>query len=135
MQLVNDLFEKSPKQTLVSRFTAMNGLLYFGIGVVLIVWPGATQTLLMDSAFVGHEEGLIRVIGLTVAIIGLLYLLAGRANAPQIIAVSIVGRPVLVPAVIVPLAIAGVFPHLLLTFAVLDWVLSVGGLVLYSRKA
>jgi hypothetical protein len=135
MQLIHDLFEKSPKQTVVSRYMAISGLLYLGAGALLLVWPGSTQTLLGDSAFVGHEEGLIRVIGLTVVIIGCLYLLAGRANTTQIIAVSIVSRPILVPVVLVPLAMAGVFPHLLLTFAVLDWLLSIFGWVLLARKA
>jgi hypothetical protein len=113
----------------------MNGLLYLGAGAVLIVWSGATQTLFMDSAFVGHDEGLIRIIGLTVVIIGWLYLFGGRANAPQIVAASIVGRPVSVPVVLVPLAITGVFPHLLLTFAVLDPILSIGAWMLLDRKA
>lgn len=135
MQLINDLFEKSPKQTAVSRYTALNGVLYVGVGGLLTVWPSATQTLLRDPAFVGQEEGLVRIIGLTVFIIGLLYLLGGRGNARQIIAVSMLGRPILVPGVVVPLAIAGVFPHLLLTFAVLDFILSIGAWVLLARKA
>jgi hypothetical protein len=134
MQLINDLFEKSPKQTVLSRYTAMNGLFYLGAGALLMVWPGATQTLFRDSAFVGHEEGLIRILGLTVVIIGWLYFFGGRGNAPQIIASSFVGRPMLVPVVLVPLALAGVFPHLLLTFAVLDPLLSIVAWVLLARK-
>jgi hypothetical protein len=134
MQLINDLFEKSPNQTVLSRYLSLNGVLYLGAGALLLLWPGSVQTLLGDPAFVGREEGLIRVIGLTVVIIGLLYLLGGRANAKQIIAVSIVSRPILVPLALVPLAIAGVFPHLLLTYVVLDMLLSIGGGLL-ARKA
>jgi len=133
MQLIDDLFEKSPKQTAVSRYTALNGMLYLGIGALLIAWPGVTQTLFGDPAFVGREEGLIRILGLTVVIIGSLYLFGGRANAPQIIAASILGRPILVPVVLVPLALSGVFPHLLLTFAVLDASLSIVAWVLFRR--
>ena len=135
MQLIKDLFEKSPKQTVVSRYTAMNGMFYLGAGALLIMWPGATQTLFGDSAFVGREEGLVRILGLMVVITGCLYLLGGRANAPQIIAASIVGRPILVPVVLVPVALAGVFPHLLLTFAVLDFLLSIVAWVLLARRA
>ena len=134
MQLINDLFEKSPNQTVISRYTSLNGVLYLGAGALLLLWPGSVQTLLGDPAFVGREEGLIRVIGLTVVIIGCLYLLGGRANAKQIIAVSIVSRPILVPLALVPLAIAGVFPRLLLTYVVLDMLLSIGGGLL-ARKA
>jgi hypothetical protein len=59
-------------------------------------------------------------------VIGWLYLFGGRAGARQIVAASVVDRLVLVPAVLVPLAIAGVFPHLLWTFAILDPALGIG---------
>ena len=88
----------------------------------------------MDPAFAGHEEGLIRVIGMTVAVIGWLYLFGGRSGARQIIAASVVDRLVLVPAVLVPLAIAGVFPHLLMTFAILDPLLGIGAWALLDGK-
>jgi hypothetical protein len=44
-------------------------------------------------------------------------------------------RLLLVPAVLVPLAFAGVFPHLLLAFAFLDVALGIGAWVLISRSA
>ena len=44
----------------------------------------------------------------------------GRSGSRQFVAASVVDRLVFVPAVPVPLAIAGVFPHLLVTFAILD---------------
>ena len=111
----------------------MNGLVYLAIGLLLIVWPGATQTLFMDRAFVGDEQGLIRVVGLTVVVIGWLYLFGGRSGARQIVAASVVDRLLFVPAVLVPLAIAGVFPHLLLSFALLDVALAVGAWLLFGR--
>jgi hypothetical protein len=66
MSLINDLLEKPPTLSAVSKYTAMNGVAYLAVGVLLIAWPGVTQTLFMDPAFVGHEEALFRVIGLTV---------------------------------------------------------------------
>lgn len=133
MQLIKDLFGKSPDQTVVSRYTALNGVIYFFAGVLLVLWPGSMQAIFGDTAFVGREEGLIRVVGLTVMIIGILYLLGGRGNSPQIIAVSILCRPVLVPMAIVPVALSGVFPGLLFTFVILDMFLSIIGLVLYRK--
>jgi hypothetical protein len=135
MSRVNDLSEKPLKLTLASKYTAMNGFIYLGAGALLIVWPGAVQTLLMESAFVGHEEGLIRMIGLTVLIIGWLYLFGGRSNSRQIVVASVIDRLVFVPVVLVPLAISGVFPRLLLTFAILDPVLAIGAWLLLYRKA
>ena len=80
----------------------------------------------MDRAFVGDEAGLVRVVGMAVAVIGWLYLFGGRSGARQIVAASVLDRLVLVPGVLGPLAIAGVFPHLLGTFAILDPTLGIG---------
>ena len=64
--LIKDLLEKRSSLSTASRYTVLNGVIYLGAGVLLIAWPGLTQTLLMERAFVGSEQGLIRVIGLTV---------------------------------------------------------------------
>jgi uncharacterized membrane protein len=112
----------------------MNGVVYLGAGALLLAWPGATQTLFLEPAFVGNEEGLIRMIGMTVAVIGWLYLFGGRSGSRQFVAASVVDRLVFVPAVLVPLAMAGVFPHLLVTFAILDPSLAIGAWRLFGRK-
>ena len=132
-RLVSALVEKPSNLTPASKYTAMNGLIYIAIGMLLIVWPGSTQALFMDRAFVGDEQGLIRVVGLTVIVIGWLYLFGGRSGARQVVAASVVDRLLFVPAVLVPLAIAGVFPHLLLSFACLDVALAVGAWLLFGR--
>jgi hypothetical protein len=132
-RLINDLLEKPTNLSTASKYTAMNGLIYLAAGVLLIVWPGLTQTLFMDRAFVGDEQGLIRVMGLTVVVIGWLYLFGGRSGARQVVAASVVDRLIFVPVVLVPLAIAGVFPHLLLAFAFLDVALAIGAWVIFGR--
>jgi hypothetical protein len=132
--LIKDLLEKPPSLSTESSYTAMNGIFYLGTGALLVAWPGVTQTLFMDAAFVGHEGALIRVIGLTVAVIGWLYLFGGRSGARQIVAASVIDRLVFVPAVFLPLVIAGVFPHLLGTLAILEPLLAVGAWALVGRK-
>ncbi len=134
MALIKDLLEKPPNLSIASKYTALNGVVYLGTGALFIAWPGVTQTLFMDAAFVGHEGGLMRMIGLTLAVIGWLYLFGGRSGARQIVAASVVDRLVFVPVVLVPLAMAGVFPHLLVTLAILDPLLAVGAWVLLGRK-
>src|SRR4051794_20068745 len=109
MSLVTDLLEKAPNLTIASRYTAMNGVLYLGTGALLITWPGATQTIFRDAAFVGREGALMRVVGLTIVVIGWLYLFGGRSGVRQTVAASVVDRLVFVPAVVLPLAMAGVF--------------------------
>ena len=132
-RLINDLLEKPTNLSTASKYTTMNGLIYLTAGVLLIVWPGLTQTLFMDRAFVGDEQGLIRVMGLSVVVIGWLYLFGARSGARQVVAASVVDRLIFVPVVVVPLAIAGVFPHLLLAFAFLDVSLAIGAWLIFGR--
>jgi len=47
----------------------------------------------------------------------------------------VVDRLVFVPAVLVPLAMAGVFPHMFLTLAILDPALAVAAWVLLGRTS
>ena len=133
MSLIKDLLEKPAILSVGSKYTAMNGLLYLATGALLIAWPGAVQTLFMDPAFVGHEEALFRVIGLTVAVIGWLYVFGGRSGAQQAVAASVIDRLVFVPVVLVPLAISGVFPHFLVALAILEPALAIGAWVLLNR--
>ena len=133
MSLIKALVERPPSLTTASKYTVLNGFIYLAVGFLLIVWPGVTQTLFRDSAFVGHEEGLMRVIGLTVVVIGWLYVFGGRSGARQIVAASVIDRLIFVPAVLIPVAMAGVLPHLLLTFAALDVLLAIGAWVLFAR--
>jgi hypothetical protein len=132
--LAYDLLEKPANLPTASNYTALNGVIYLGIGVLLIVWPGVTQTIFMDADFVGLEGALIRVNGLSLVVIGWLYFFGGRSGARQIVAASVVDRLVFVPVVLVPLIIAGVFPHLLGTLAILDPALAIGAWVLHNRK-
>ena len=126
MHLVADLLAKPAILSRASSYTVMNGVIYVCAGALLILWPGATQAIFRERAFVGDEAALIRVMGLTVVVIGWLYLFGGRSGARQIVAASVVDRLVFVPAVLLPLAIAGVFPRLLGTFAILDPALAIG---------
>lgn len=133
MALIKDLLDKPHVLSAASKYTALNSVVYLTAGALLLVWPGATQTVFMEPAFVGHEEGLIRVIGMMIAIIGWFYLFGGRSGARQFIAASVFDR-LFVPVVLVPLAIAGVFPRLLLPVAILDPLLAIGAWVLSSRE-
>jgi cytochrome c biogenesis protein CcdA len=85
MSLIDDLLKKSSSQTTASKYTSLNGVAYLIVGAILVVWPGVAQTLFMEPAFVGHEGALMRVIGLTIVVIGWLYLFGGRPGSRQFI--------------------------------------------------
>ena len=134
MSLTKDLLAHPGDLPVPSKYTAMNGLFYLGSGAIMMVWPGAIQTIFRDAPFVGNEAALIRILGMTVAVIGWLYLFGSLSGDRRIVAASVLDRVVLVPLVLVPLAVAGVFPHFLLTFAVLDPTLGIGAWLLLSRS-
>jgi hypothetical protein len=133
MSLITDLLYRPPNLPTASKYAVINGVIYLAAGVLLIAWPGATQTLLRDADFVGKEQGLIRVIGLSVVVIGWLYLFGGDTGGRQVVAASVIDRLIFVPIVLLPLAFTGVFPHLLVAFTILDMTLAIGAWLLLSR--
>jgi hypothetical protein len=135
MSFFNDLLEKPAHLSTASKYAVMNGFVYLALGGLLLVWPGAVQMIFRDAPFVGNEGALFRVIGMTVAVIGWLYVFGGRSGARQFGPASALDRVVLIPLVLVPLVIAGVFPHTLGAFAILDPALGIGAWALHNRKA
>ena len=135
MSFTSDLLEAPPGLSPESKWTVMNGFVYLALGALFIVWPGSIQTIFMDKPFTGREKALFRVLGMAVAVIGWLYLFGGRAGGRQVVAASVLDRWILVPAVLVPIALSGVFPHVLLAFALLDASLALGAWALLRVQA
>ena len=125
MSLIKELMEAPSNLRRSSKFTSLNGIIYLAFGMLLIVWPGALQTMLGEGEFVGREASLVQALGMSVAIIGWLYFFGGRSGGRQVVAASVIDRIVLVPIVLIPIALAGVFPRLFWTFAVLDPLLAI----------
>jgi hypothetical protein len=108
----------------------MNGILYLSAGALLILWPGAVQAVFRDRAFAADEQALIRALGMTVVVIGWLYLFGGRSGSRQAVAASVIDRLTIVPLVLLSLAVSGVFPRLFIFFALFDMSLGIGAWVL-----
>jgi hypothetical protein len=134
MSVVSDLLEKPAALSVASQYTTINGLLYLASGLLMLAWPGAVQTIFMDAAFAGHEEALVRLIGMLLAVVGWLYVFGGRSGARQFVAASVVDRVTLVPITLGALALAGVLPHGMTPFAILDPALGIGAWLLLGRK-
>jgi hypothetical protein len=124
MSLLADLLEAPSSLSTASKFTSACGAFYMASGLMLLAWPGAVQVLFLDPPFEAREEALVRVLGMVLAIVGWFYIFGGRSGGRQFVASTVLDRLVLVPLVLVPTAAAGVFPHIMLTFAVLDPVLA-----------
>jgi hypothetical protein len=134
VSLIAELLDRDPHLSVASKYSIANGVFYLAAGGVFALWPGSVQTLFKDRAFVGDEQSLFRVIGMTVAVIGWLYLFGGRSGRRQFVAASVIDRITLVPAVLVPLVVFGIFPHSLGAFAIIDPALGLGAWVLSRRE-
>lgn len=134
MSFITDLKASPPTLAASSKFTVLNGFIYLAAGALLMIWPGSVQTLFLDPDFMGHEASLVRVLGMAVAIIGWFYVFGGRSGGRQVVAASVLDRVILVPLVLVPIAMSGVFPHLLFTFAILDPLLGLVSWYLLARE-
>jgi hypothetical protein len=134
MYLIDTLLKK-PGLTPASRFQALNGIVYFAAGGGLIFWPGLVQLLFKDPGFTGHESALFRALGLTIAVIGWHYYFGGRTGGKQVIAAGLIERLIYVPLVLLPLALAGVFPHTFIAFTALDVGLAIRAAMLLRAEA
>ena len=135
MSIIADLQSRPPVLTSASRYVAVNGIFYMLCGASLLAWPGMVQTIFMDPPFIGHDELLVRLVGLLLAVIGWLCLFGGRSGGRQFVAATVVDRILFVPAPLAALAMTGLAPHILLTFAVLDPLLAIGAWILLSRDS
>ena len=124
MSLISIAFERPPALTRASRYTAFNGLIYLGLGVGLIIWPGLIQTVFRERAFAADEQGLMRVIGMAVLLIGYYLVVGGRSGSRPATAASVIDRWTVVPLVLLPIAASGVFPRFLITVVIVDFCLA-----------
>lgn len=134
MSLLSDLTEAPAQRSAASRFTSACGLLYMSVGLSMLAWPGQAQVIFGERVFVGDEATLVRVIGMLVAVVGWFYFFGGRTGGRQFVAATVLDRLVLVPLVLVPTVLAGVFPRVMLVFAVLDPALALMAWYLLARR-
>jgi uncharacterized membrane protein len=133
MSPIKIALEKPLNLTTASKYTVFNGFVYFLLGVLLILWPGAVQTLLGERPFVGDEQRLMRVLGMTVCIIGYYLLVGGNSGSRQATAASVIDRLTIVPLVLLPLVIEGVFPRLFVAIVIVDICLAISTWVALNR--
>lgn len=123
-----------PRRTPLSRSTVWSGVFFLVNGALLYAWPGAAQTLFFAAPFQGQEAGLVRMLGLVLAVVGWFYVMGGRTGSDSFGLATVVDRALL-PLFLVPLALTGaVDAHLALPFAVLDPLLGFGAFLVWRRQ-
>jgi hypothetical protein len=116
---IEALVEKSAGRSTAYRLTSISGLFYLAMGLAICAVPRLIPILFFEPAFTGREEGLFRLVGWIMAVVGWLLWIGGRSGVRSIVAAGIVAR-LAVPLVAIPLAMNGVFPHMMYVFGVLD---------------
>ena len=117
--LFQTLAERAPTSSPAARFTSASGVFYLAMGLAICAAPTLIPTLFFEPAFAGREAGIFRLIGWVMAVVGWFLFIGGRTGGRAFVAAGIVAR-LAVPLVVVPLGMAGVFPHMMYVFGLLD---------------
>lgn len=134
MSIFQTLSKDPGPHTPLSRFTALSGVIYLVAGASFYAWPGQLQDVLGQPPYVGHEAGLVRVIGFTLAVVGYFYLAGARTRNPVFGIATIFDR-LLVPLFLVPLGVSGAVPWpIAYVISVLDPILGLIAYVLARRS-
>jgi hypothetical protein len=123
-----------PDRSRLSRYTEANGYLYVALGAGLFALPNLPQLLLGMPAWQGYEEGMVRLIGFVLVIIGYFYAFGGRTGATSFGLSTVVDRA-LVPVFLLPLVFSGAVPAVLVApVAILDPLLGLGAYLIWRSE-
>jgi hypothetical protein len=105
------------------------------LGATFYAWPGSVQVLLRAPPFQGGEAGLVRAVGMTLALIGYFYVAGSRTGLDRFAVATILSRLVFVPSLLLALVATGeLSPELGVPFAVVDPALAVGAWIVHARS-
>jgi hypothetical protein len=117
--LIQALVEKSASPSTASRFTSLSGVFYLGMGLTICAAPSLVPLLFFEPTFIGREQGIFRLVGWIMGVVGWFLWIGGRTGARSFVAAGILAR-LAVPLLVIPLAVSGVFPHMMWVFGILD---------------
>ena len=119
-----DMFERllqAEGQSRAARTIECFGFVDFLLGLLLLLAPWLTVSLLRIPPLTTQGENYLRLVGLLVSGLGMLYIVSGRLNAQGFVFASLLDRP-LVPAVMAVLWYKDILPgSLALAFAITDF--------------
>jgi len=108
-------------QTRAARSVEVFGWLDMLLGIIILIGPYWTASLLQLPALTDQGANYLRLVGLLVGGLGMLYVVAGRLNAQGFVFASLLDRP-LVPVIMAVLWYKQILPGpLALAFSVTDF--------------
>ena len=133
MTFLQALLARPAHLTPLSRYTIANGAFYLAFGLTLYAWPQAAN-LLGAAPYAADQDGLVRLVGFCVALIGWFYVFGGRGNTDAF-GLSTVADRLLVPLFVLPLGLTGAVDlGLVLPLAILDPLLGLGAYAIWRRQ-
>jgi len=112
---------RAEEQTRAARSVEYFGYVDFTLGLLLLLDPWLSVTLLHVPALTEQGENYLRLVGLLVSGLGLLYIVSGRLNAQGFVFASMLDRP-MVPGVMAVLWYKDILPgSLALAFSISDF--------------
>jgi mono/diheme cytochrome c family protein len=119
-----DMFERllqAEGQSRAARTVECFGFVDFLLGLLLLLDPWLTVSLLRIPPLTTQGENYLRLVGLLVSGLGMLYIVSGRLNAQGFVFASLLDRP-MVPGVMLILWYKDILPGpLALAFAITDF--------------
>lgn len=120
-------------RTRLTKFTEGCGFLYLFIGAAYFFFPSLQVQLGMIPAYQGQEEALLRFVGMSLGLIGYLYIFGARTNVKSFGLSTIVDR-LLVPFLILfVFSVSEINLVLVLPLAILDPTLAVVAYILWKK--
>ncbi|MGB0591522.1 MAG: hypothetical protein ACPGU1_17750 [Myxococcota bacterium] len=123
----------SEPATRLSRYTERCGYFYLAVGMGLLFAPTGPVAVGLLPAYEGQEEALIRLLGLTLGVVGYFYVFGGRTQQPSFGLATVLDR-LLVPGLLGFVYMAShVELMIVLPLAILDPILGIGAYILWRR--
>src|ERR1035437_2943072 len=108
-------------RTRSARSVEYFGWLELGLGCTIMVGPNLVASLLQLPAVSALNAGYLRIVGVLVIALGMLYIVSGRLNAEGFVVASLLDRP-LVPVIMFVLWANGILPaQVAVAFSISDF--------------
>ena len=119
--------------TRLSRYTERCGYGYVLLGLLLFFAPGAQVAVGLLPPFSGQEEGMYRLIGMSLAFVGYFYVFGGRGQSQVFGLATVLDRLVVPLFGLYVLQVSTIAPMVVLPMCVLDPILAMGGYWMWRK--
>ena len=127
------LARPSAPSTHLSRYTERCGYFYIVLGLFLFFAPGAQVAIGLLPPFEGQEEGMYRLIGMSLAFIGYFYVFGGRGQSQVFGLATVLDRLVVPFFGLYVLQVSTIEPMVMLPICVLDPLLGLGAYWMWRK--